>query len=393
MPPKRSTHLERILGRIEDLDETNLQVLVQRLARERSLLETVFNTIREGILVVEPDGTITYANEAAENLIALADNDLGKAKLWKVMPDLARTLNFNLRGMRDGDAVVSRELEITYPEHKYVRLYLVPFDEPGEAGDARRYALILSDVTEEKISHEERIESEKLASIFMLAGGVAHEIGNPLNSINIHLQLIKRQLAKLGDDKAAGKIAESVEVCSSEVDRLDGIITHFLQAIRPQQPDFQELDILDVLEEVLAVQADEMEDLGIYVDVDIDERPPVVEGDRNQIKQVLFNVIKNALDAMDRGGRLRITTRIDDEFIYLYLADTGVGISQEDMARVFEPYFTTKASGHGLGMMIIQRIMRAHGGQIGLDSREGRGTVVTLQFPQKHRRLRMLRQG
>ena len=391
MPPKRSTHLDRILGRVEDLDEVSLQVLVQRLARERALLETVFNTIREGILVVEPDGTIVYANEAAHRLVGLKLKDVGEAKLWKVVPDLARTLNLNLRETERERAVVSRELEITYPERKYVRLYMVPFDEPEGGGDGeRRYALILSDITEEKTTHEERIENEKLASIFMLAGGVAHEIGNPLNSINIHLQLIKRQLGKLDESAVAEKIGKSVEVCANEVDRLDGIITHFLQAIRPQDPDFQDIDIFELLEEVLNVQASEMEDLGIQVDVVVEERPPVILGDRNQLKQVLFNVIKNAMEAMDRGGELRVTSRGDDEFVYLYLADTGVGIKGENMARVFDPYYTTKESGSGLGMMIVQRIMREHGGQIGLDSKPDEGTVVTLQFPQKHRRIRML---
>ena len=113
--------------------------------------------------------------------------------------------------------------------------------------------------------------------------------------------------------------------------------------------------------------------------------------DRNQLKQVFFNIIKNAVEAMQPGGVLKIKTRTDDQSVYLLFGDTGSGIKQEDLVRLFQPYHTTKTGGHGLGMMIVQRIMREHGGQVGVESKEGVGTVVTLQFPQKNRRVRMLR--
>ncbi|OPZ69322.1 MAG: Sensor protein ZraS [Verrucomicrobia bacterium ADurb.Bin474] len=108
---------------------------------------------------------------------------------------------------------------------------------------------------------------------------------------------------------------------------------------------------------------------------------------------MLFNVLKNAVEAMPREGHLRIRTRADDEFVYLMVADTGCGMDPDDLANVFKPYFSTKKEGHGLGMMVVERIMRAHGAKIGIDSRKGKGTVVTLQFPQKHRRIRLLEQS
>jgi signal transduction histidine kinase len=117
---------------------------------------------------------------------------------------------------------------------------------------------------------------------------------------------------------------------------------------------------------------------------------PHVMADRNQVKQVFFNLLKNALEAMPPGGRLRIAARTDDDNVILAFADSGVGIKPEDFVRLFQPYHTTKPGGHGLGLMIVQRIMREHGGQIGIESKEGVGTVVTLQFPRKDRRVRML---
>jgi len=183
---------------------------------------------------------------------------------------------------------------------------------------------------------------------------------------------------------------KALMVCTNEVQRLDGIITHFLKAIRPQPLDLQEVALLDVLDEVLNFLGDELTNLGVRIDVSVEGATPIVLGDRNQIKQVFFNVAKNAMEAMDAGGELTITSRTDDEFVYLLFADNGVGIAQEDLSKIFRPYHTTKASGHGLGMMICRRILRDHGGQIGLDSRPDAGTVVTLQFPQKDRRIRLL---
>jgi signal transduction histidine kinase len=181
-----------------------------------------------------------------------------------------------------------------------------------------------------------------------------------------------------------------VRICREEVARLDGIISNFLEAIRPRPPDLAETDLNEVLAEVLRFQHRELADREIAVEAETLDLPLVL-ADRNQVKQVFFNVTKNAMEAMRPGGKLKIKSRADDDSVYLLFADTGSGIKQEDLMRLFQPYHTTKAGGHGLGLMIAQRIMREHGGQIGLESKEGVGTIVTLQFPRKDRRVRMLR--
>ena len=391
MPPNRSSSLDRVLGRLDDLDSVNLTILVQRLARERHLLETVFNAIEEGILVVNEMGIIEYSNTTANKLIGLKPRDVGKAVLWKIVPDLARSLNFNVKEHIKKPPSVSREIELNYPEHRYVRLYMVPFRERRKLGEKLRFAIILTDVTADKISTEKLIENEKISSIFMLAAGVAHELGNPLNSLTIHLQLIRSQLKKFENKvQLPEKVQSSLQVCMNEVQRLDGIIRHFLEAIRPAPPDLDEINVLEVLEEVLHFSADELKNLGIHVDIEINEDLPVIMADHNQLKQAFFNVLKNAMEAMGKGGDLKIHTHSDDEFVFIHFADSGSGIPQEDLSKVFQPYYTTKTEGSGLGMMIVQRILHDHGGKIGIDSRPGVGTVVTLEFPQKHRRTRLL---
>jgi PAS domain S-box-containing protein len=387
----KNTGLEKILGRIEDLDSVNLGILVQRLARERKMQETVFNTIQDGVIVIDPDGVVQYANDAALGLIGLKEKDIGLTRLWKMVPDLAKSIDREtLAGKRKSGPVLSREIELNYPEHRVVRLYMVPIDAQVGQDASGAYVIVLSDLTEERVSMEERIESERINSIVRLAAGVAHELGNPLNSLTIHLQLIERKLKKLSEKADAAKLAESLQVCQGEVERLDGIITHFLEAVRPQKPDLNELDLLGLVEDVLRVQEAELSDRKLEVKVELNDDLPTILGDRDQIQQVLFNLIKNAMEAMQPKGSLRIVARCDDDYVYLQFVDTGSGISEEDLSKVFQAYYTTKKEGHGLGMMIVERIMRAHGGHIIIESRKEAGTAITLQFPQKHRRTRLL---
>ncbi len=387
----KNTGLDKILGRIEDLDSVNLGILVQRLARDRKLQETVFNTIQDGILVIDSEGVVQYANEAAFSLIGLKEDDIGTTRLWKMVPDLARSIDLNKEaGGAQASPVLSREVELSYPEHRFVRLYMVPIDAHVGHHDSGGMVVVLSDVTEEKVSMEERIESERIASIMRLSAGVAHELGNPLNSLTIHLQLIERKLKKLQLGEEANSMADSLEVCQGEVQRLDGIITHFLEAVRPQAPEFNELDLIELVDEVLRVQEAELGNRRLDVNVEVGQAIPPILGDRGQIKQVFFNLVKNAMEAMQPGGKLRVLARSDDEFVYMQFIDTGSGISEDELSRILQPYYTTKKEGHGLGMMIVQRIIRDHGGQLGIESRKGEGTAITLQFPQQHRRTRLL---
>lgn len=399
MPRKKMSSLDKVLGRMGSLDSVNLTVLAQRLARERSLLEAVFNLLREGVLIIDAEGMILYANEAASRMTGLKEADLGTMTLWKLVPDLRESIEHELGGLEPDIPSVLRELEIRYPEPIFVRLYIVPFEEaegddqisPGEGLHWQRYAVILTDITEEKQSTEERIESERLRSLYLLAAGVAHELGNPLNSLTIHLQLIQRKLAKAGQGDF--KVNQSLEICQGEVKRLDGIIRNFLGAIRLDPPDFQKVHLLELIEEVLKVLGEELNNRGIDVEVEWRPHLPLIPGDRNQLKQVFFNLFKNAMEAMGKGGRLTVGVKLSDSDLTLQIGDTGEGIAHENIRQVFHPYFTTKKGGHGLGLMIVQKILRSHQAQIGVESRVGVGTVISLSFPVQSTHPRLLSGG
>jgi len=384
MSRRRSSSLDRVLGRLEGLDAQNLAILARRLERERDLMETVLDTLREGVLVLAGDGSVEYANAAAVVLLGADPAEVNGADLRRFSPDIAAALDLpaDVEGM-------TRELEVRYPEPRLLRLHLARVPDTHSAERARRVA-VLSDVTAERTQTEDRVESERIDSIMALAAGVAHEVGNPLNAIGIHLQLLRREAEKLGDAPAAQKVRQAAEVCQGEIKRLDGIVRDFLGAIRPTPPNLTETDLVAVVAEAMALLRDQMEQLGVRVQVDLPGTMPEVLADRNQVKQAIFNVTKNALEAMDRGGDLFVHLSSDDEWAVLAIRDTGVGIPADKLTRVFDAYYTTKASGGGLGMLILLKIMRAHGGSVDIRSTPDVGTTVTLRFPLKHRRVRTL---
>ena len=385
----QSKEWERIFKNFEHVAPAELAKSMQRLARERAFLETIFNTLQEGVLVIDGQGIITYANAGGRRLLGIGQVEVGTLPLRKISPDLARSLIESPRDL-EGESWSTREIEVSYPERRILRVYSSLFHNPEEFREEPYVALILTDITQEKAHTDALLEEEKLASVYMLAAGVAHEIGNPLNSLTIHLGFMERQLGKLQTEASRDNVLESVHVCQEEVKRLDGIVRHFLKALKPVAPDFQDVNLLEILADVLAVQKAEMEDLGVQVSLELGEPLPVISADPALIKQVFFNLLKNALEAMDHDGCLTLTARLDDCDVFIDIQDNGVGIEPESLAQLFTPYYTTKATGHGLGLVLAMRILRAHGGQLGVKSTPGKGTCMTLQLPQKHRRVKLL---
>ena len=383
----KTSFLDKLIGRIERVDPQSLQSVVLKLAREKGFLETLFNTIQEGIVVTDADGRITYLNAAAGQLLGI---DLERA-IGEPVSGYLRDLDWQKIWSADKDEwrkVFTHELEVFYPQQRFLSFYIVPVvDEQNSV--VTGMAIILRDVTETRQRAASAIESERLSAITLLAAGVAHEIGNPLNSLNIHLQLMERELKRLPAGPA-GRLREDLRVARDEIARLDQITDQFLRAIRPTQPHLQLTTANEVVADALALMEHEIVDRDVLVERELANNVPRILLDRAQLKQAFYNVIKNALQAMRSGGILRIRTEADDTNVVVSFIDSGVGIAPEQIGQLFEPYFTTKEGGTGLGLMIVQRIVREHGGTIEVESDKGRGTTFRIKLPIHERRTRLL---
>src|SRR6187455_3426579 len=387
--------LEKLIGRLGKIGPEEVQNYLLRLAQEKGFLETVFNAIQEGIIVTDSKGRITYLNEAACGLFGL---EAGEA-IGKRLGERIGGLDWG--SLTQSGGPVSHDMEIFYPQNRFINFYVVPLvmeqREPTAAAPAIEaeevgHVMILRDITESRRTAQQTIESERLNALRLLAAGVAHEIGNPLNSLHIHLQLIERSVQKLQDDEKA-ELEQSIDVARSEVNRLDSIVTQFLKAIRPSRPQMRPENVNTIVEEAVRFFAPELQDREIVVEQELRSDLPLLQLDRDQMKQAFYNVIKNSVEAMNRHGTLRIRTDLADTHVLVRFIDTGGGMSAENLSRVFEPYFTTKASGSGLGLLIVRRIVREHGGELSIESSQGKGLTLTIRLPFIDKRIRMLEAG
>lgn len=386
----KSGFLEQLLRRIDRIDSGSLQTHFLRLAREKGLLETILQSIREGLVVVDGQGKVAYANEAVARLLGGDAEEMTGRSLDQALPSLDWE---GLMGL-DPEAwtqMMNREIEVTYPEHRIVEFYVVPLQVvQGAEEDAEGALILLRDVTSERARQESTVETKRLEAITLLAAGVAHEIGNPLNSLNIHLQIMERELRDVKEKEIRDSLQELVEVSSNEIKRLDQIIHSFLRALRPTQPQREPVEVTSLLEDTLKGMEREISDRGVWVEREFPEKLPTLQLDKGQMHQAFYNLSRNALQAMTDGGILTLGVRVSDTAVAVSFSDTGSGIQAEDLGAIFQPYHTTKEEGTGLGLMIVQRIMQDHGGQIEIETRPDQGTTVTLLLPRFENRIRLL---
>ena len=359
-----------------------LQTHLTRLAEEKGFLETLFNTLQEGITVLDGEGRLIYWNRAASRLLSLPEEL--EAGAW--------SLSRSLRGVDWKSLLQERKsssgtLEVSYPEFRVLQYALVPLEQEGR--DGPRHVAVFHDVTRERTEARTAMETGRAEALTLLAAEVAHEIGNPLNSLHLQLQVMEKDLRD-APGREASKIRASLEICRQEIRRLDGLISRFLKALRPQAVQKQPESAERVLEEGLAPLRMEMLDRKILLEKEVGGGIGPVPMDREQVQQAIYNLGRNAMQAAGEQGIVRIRLRREGDFAVWEFRDNGPGIRPEDLPQLGQPFYTTKHGGTGLGLMIVQRIAREHGGDLQLQSVPGKGTSARFRLPFSEKRVHLL---
>lgn len=355
---------------IEQLGEMNERLLASELEahQAKEYLQRLLDTASDVIFIAGAEGQVSYANQAAAEL-GLNPGELAGRPLASLFADPARAAALLADPQRRQE-----ELELLAPEGARLMLAsTTPLPESGEV------LAILRDVTRRKALERQLLHAEKLASVGILAAGVAHEIGNPLSAISGYAQLLDK------DDLEPELRREFSRAIASEAERINRIIRELLDYSRPSSFQGRATQVNPAVEAVLDMFFTQKR-LGAYrLEIVRELAPdlPPVNIDRDQLQQVVLNMVMNAAQAMEEGGVLTISTAERDGFLRIDFSDTGPGIPQENLGRVFDPFFTTKpvGQGTGLGLSICDRIISQAGGRIEVESRPGKGATFTVVLP------------
>lgn len=383
--------IQRALGKLEKLDREQIRKLLVAVAAENERLEVVLDSMTDGVVVTDGEHRIILHNKSSERLLPFVYGDIDEKLLWKVLED--REISTFLKGsLLAGERVEESEFSIEGTgKIRTLSFNLMPLVRDGSIEGS---LLIVSDITERRRREARLRRAENLASLTTLAAGVAHEIKNPLGSLGIHIQLMQRALSRDGclDPEQAG---EYLDVLQEEVSRLNGIVVDFLFAVRPMNAEMKKSRVDVVLHDLLNFVQYELQESHIEIVEEYDKDLPRVELDEKYLKQALLNIIKNAEAAMPEGGTLTVRVEVRGDTLAIEIKDTGTGMDEEVREKIFEPYFTTREFGSGLGLTVVYKIIKEHGGDIALASKKGLGTSFTilLPVPQQERRLLDFQEG
>ncbi len=349
--------------------------LVEKTLDEmKSYTENVVEHMPNGLISVDGEGKIVSINRNASELLELKGRRIRGVSFDQVIGEDIFDLNETL-GL--GRTIIEREVLCRTSGGKFVPVSLSATPLRDADGKSIGAVTILRDLREIRELQEKVRRSERLASLGRLASGIAHEIRNPLSSIKGFAQYFQGKLKPSSQDKGYA------DIMIREVERLDRVIAGLLDFARPQEPHPESASIREILDHSLELLQSDLQEKEIEVQRSYDDGGINLNIDRDQITQAFINVFKNSLESMERGGKLRISVgqNRDKTMLEIKVSDTGRGISRENRSRIFDPFFSTKKKGTGLGLAITLKIIENHGGEISVDSSEGKGTTLGIFLP------------
>jgi PAS domain S-box-containing protein len=353
------------------------------LEEVKGLARNILQSIPTGILTLSRSGMITAVNPTAEAALHRSAADLLGNSYESVFAE-GETIRAVLEGaLRHHQYVSHKDLPYENQDRTPHTIRVSTAELTGDDAEPSGVILQAQDVTD-WLALEQRVRvADKLAALHTLSAGVAHELRNPLSAIDLNLHLLEEELRERASLPEQG--ARYLRVLNTECRRLSVILDNFMKFARPGSVGLHEVHVSALIEHIIALMQFEAEERKIRLEQTVEEPLSSVLGDETAISQVLVNIVLNAFHAMPNGGLCRIAAEVrhatGTRRLVVSVTDTGIGIKKEELARVFEPFYTTKSSGTGLGLAIAYRIMEDHGGTIQVSSSPGIGTTVVVTFP------------
>lgn len=374
-----SQFVKKASSKIEKLSNEEILRILESQNYDIKLRSAILDQSSEAFILVNSALRVVYLNKLSSEILPLSKvkryKDIGIAKI--IMN--AELLCF-MQDFCASDKDASNEFfDIDDPVsgQRSLNCQAIRLSEP-----AQYFLFIFRDITSFKRFKEEFRKNESLASMTTMAAGVAHEIKNPLASISIYLQLLQRMWDKK-ESVTREEASKCLNVISEEVERINAIAVDFLYAVKPLKVSLKSCSMNDIARKTIDLVQEELKDKGVSLNVHLASSLPKVFADSARIEQSILNLINNAVQAMDGCEKkiLTLCTFIESDMVKLSVSDTGCGMTDDQMSKVFEPYYTTKSTGTGLGLTVLYKIIKQHGGDVSVRSAVGKGSEFTLQIP------------
>lgn len=359
-------------------DVTTRKRAEENLRDKTEQLESFIENNADAIAIVDNDGIVVRVNEAFENIFGWSKEEIVGAEIRRlpfVPVEYEEEADRLLDQLNAGQPLHYVETVRKRKSGELLSVTVTASPILDWQGNMKGRSVTLRDVTERNIAQAHFRNSEKLAVAGQLAAGIAHEIRNPITSIKGFTQLMRSGVA----DKR-----QYLDIMASEIERIELILNELLILAKPQAIKFERKDIRAILNQVMTLLDSQANLNGVEFELAFDSRTPYLHCDENQLKQVFINFIKNAIESMPRGGKLTIETSGDDERMVVRLADQGCGIPKDVLAKLGQPFYTTKDKGTGLGFMVSRQIIEQHAGDIRIESEVDVGTTVYITLPVNH---------
>ena len=359
-----------------------LRETAKTLASLRLLHERIVESIRSGLITTDLDGTIYTFNAAATEITGYRLDEMKGTSIYDLFGDIREPIDLSLAAASEGESLPRFEADLATPDGFAVRIGFSVSLLFSESHEATGLIITFQDLTEIRSMEESVRRKDRLAAVGRVAAGLAHEIRNPLGAMRGAIQVLETSI------KPEAMQAGLMDIILRESDRLNNIITNFLGYARPAAGAFVDTNVGEAITDTMTLlrhSPDVKESHSLTTDLGIFQM--VISADPTQLKQIFWNLARNAIQAMPDGGTLHVAAEpIPNNRVRIKFEDTGSGMTPEQVEQLFEPFSPSTSGGTGLGLSIVYQIVKDHNGAINVRSREGKGTVITVELPRDNRR-------